>query len=153
MAKKCKECGTRKVRQSSGFRSGQRRYVWRCPQCTSSRQATYQATLAADGLCRSCGQVPALEDITRCAECKAKHNVSAGHRKQRKALLVELMGSRCAVCGDVFPPCVYDFHHIDPSQKSAEISKLSSWEDITKELKKCVMLCANCHRIMEYGES
>jgi predicted HNH restriction endonuclease len=43
-----------------------------------------------------------------------------------------------------------EFHHKDPSLKefgpSGRILKRLSWEKITKEIDKCILLCANCHR-------
>ncbi len=44
-----------------------------------------------------------------------------------------------------------DFDHIEPTEKSFGIAKAISygykWEKITKEIEKCRILCANCHRI------
>lgn len=46
---------------------------------------------------------------------------------------------------------VYDFHHKDKSEKTKEVSYLITanvgWEKLKRELDKCVLLCANCHRI------
>jgi predicted HNH restriction endonuclease len=41
-----------------------------------------------------------------------------------------------------------EFHHIDPKLKEKMISDLlssHSWERIVTELKKCVVVCRNCH--------
>lgn len=55
----------------------------------------------------------------------------------------------CAHCG-LQDECfsVYDFHHINPSEKEERIGVLINrgWERIEEELKKCIVLCANCHR-------
>lgn len=76
-------------------------------------------------------------------------------RKQVKNLLVDAFDSRCGYCGEIFPIEVFEFHHIDPSTKNFEvaqgIAKHSSWEKLTKEVAKCVMLCANCHRMLHHG--
>jgi hypothetical protein len=48
-----------------------------------------------------------------------------------------------------------DFHHVDPSEKKYVISALVSNKSFTKamnEAKKCIVLCANCHRIHHYEE-
>ena len=42
------------------------------------------------------------------------------------------------------------FHHIDPSQKKFPISDAVSsgkysQEEVEAEIKKCVLVCANCH--------
>jgi predicted HNH restriction endonuclease len=41
-----------------------------------------------------------------------------------------------------------EFHHTDPSKKEEAISEIcfKGWERVKKELKKCVLLCSNCHR-------
>lgn len=77
-------------------------------------------------------------------------------RKQRS---VEYMGGKCVDCGLITcEVCVYDFHHLDPTTKLFGVgSKLVvatySWEKIRAELDKCVLLCANCHRIREFGKA
>ena len=57
----------------------------------------------------------------------------------------------CRACGFDTHPCALDFHHQDGSDKDAEVSKLvqngRSRERILNEIAKCIVLCANCHRI------
>ncbi len=66
-----------------------------------------------------------------------------------KAEEVERLGGRCADCGGSSHPDVFEFHHLDPSVKEYQWTKLRlfSSERRRHELKKCVMLCANCHRM------
>ena len=80
--------------------------------------------------------------------------------RKRKLILVEWFGDKCKDCNESFPPCVYDFHHTDPSHKDFKISNyrkrpgnLLEDEDLREELSKCVMLCSNCHRIRHWYES
>jgi len=75
-------------------------------------------------------------------------------RDERKARLVEEFGDKCADCGQTFPHCCYDFHHIDPSTKKFEIAPRldGNYQTILEEAQKCVMLCSNCHRIRHYKE-
>lgn len=72
--------------------------------------------------------------------------------RQRKLKAVEYMGSKCTDCGGEFHPSVYDFHHLDPSQKDYSPGKglKMSWDKAVLELNKCVMLCANCHRLRHH---
>lgn len=56
----------------------------------------------------------------------------------------------CSMCGvkyDGTNACIFQFHHIDPSQKEFEIGSRSfaDIENIMSELNKCIMVCANCH--------
>lgn len=66
-----------------------------------------------------------------------------------KLKAIEYLGNRCADCGNTFPPYVYDFHHINPDEKDFGIARIigRTWGKIIPELDKCVLLCANCHRI------
>jgi hypothetical protein len=47
-----------------------------------------------------------------------------------------------------------DFHHINREEKTVEVSRVwkTGWkqqEKLKKEIEKCIILCANCHRIEE----
>lgn len=79
---------------------------------------------------------------------------STEHRRQRKLRAIEYMGGKCADCSGQFHPAAYDFHHLDPSQKDDSPAKglKKSWDNIVLELNKCVMLCANCHRLRHYAQ-
>lgn len=56
------------------------------------------------------------------------------------------------ICDETEPVCL-DFHHIDPNEKDFTISKHrgKSKENLLKEIKKCVCVCANCHRKIHAG--
>lgn len=58
----------------------------------------------------------------------------------------------CEKCGEDHPSCL-EFHHINPDEKLFEISKAAgrSKKQILAELKKCKVLCANCHRKEHYN--
>ena len=58
-------------------------------------------------------------------------------------------GWRCSKCGFWGHPFQMDCHHIDPSKKTYEIAELrgKSPKKLRSELKKCELLCANCHRL------
>jgi len=64
-------------------------------------------------------------------------------------MAVEHKGGKCQMCG--YDRCIdaLEFHHNDLSEKKFGISAKGytrSWKEVMKELDKCVMLCANCHR-------
>jgi uncharacterized Zn finger protein len=59
---------------------------------------------------------------------------------------------KCTACGFSHPAAL-DFHHEDPSKKEANIHRLlqnGQNAKLQKELEKCIVLCANCHRIHHY---
>lgn len=72
-------------------------------------------------------------------------------REHKKEMCLRILGGKsCSRCGaNDLPPACYDFHH-NKGGKTSEISKLISgcapMKQIEEELKKCVVLCANCHR-------
>ena len=72
-------------------------------------------------------------------------------RKSLKVRAVEHMGGKCRICG-YDNPVALQFHHCDPRLKDFAISNRMSWAAIEAELKKCVMLCANCHIETHAGE-
>ena len=68
--------------------------------------------------------------------------------KNIKIQAIEYLGGKCVDCGLVDMPCVYDFHHLDPTKKEIAFGSRGgkSFKTIKEELDKCVLLCANCHR-------
>jgi len=73
-------------------------------------------------------------------------------RTDNKKRLVELRGNRCGDCKNKYPYYVYDFHHLDPKDKKSVVRFELKWERILEEAEKCVMLCANCHRILHHNK-
>jgi uncharacterized membrane protein YheB (UPF0754 family) len=73
-------------------------------------------------------------------------------RNRLKEELVNFLGGKCSFCG--YNKCMasLDFHHVE-NKKDANLSKLfknSSREKILKEVKRCILLCANCHRELHH---
>jgi hypothetical protein len=70
-------------------------------------------------------------------------------------MLEYLSDKSCERCG-VSDPRVLEFDHIDPKSKSFSIARgisdILSWENILVEIKKCQVLCANCHKIKTADE-
>jgi hypothetical protein len=78
--------------------------------------------------------------------------VTRRHRKIRATLVAEA-GGRCVVCGYSRCQLNLHFHHVDPAQKSFNMSvaRGKSLEAYTAEARKCVLVCANCHGEIEAG--
>ncbi len=54
----------------------------------------------------------------------------------------------CTVCNES-DPATLDFHHAvrDPTnRKLATLLRNGAWADVYEEIKKCIVLCSNCHR-------
>lgn len=58
---------------------------------------------------------------------------------------------KCAHCGES-RPYMLDFHHPDRDDKISCISRLWTHgsRSLDTEISKCVVLCANCHRLLHY---
>ena len=77
-------------------------------------------------------------------------------RRENKIRAVNYLGGECEGCGLTSPYySVFDFHHRDPNEKESDPGSLMhrNWETIFKEINKCMLLCANCHRILHEMEN
>lgn len=58
-------------------------------------------------------------------------------------------------CGESHPGCL-DYHHKNGDDKKLELSRMIemgfSIKNILKEVEKCTLMCANCHRKLHYSE-
>jgi len=81
---------------------------------------------------------------TRCGSCNTKIR-----RFRAKAAAVELLGGKCKKCGWQGNQAAMQFHHKDSTEKDFTIGNVAnkSWDSIKDEMKKCILLCANCHAI------
>jgi 5-methylcytosine-specific restriction endonuclease McrA len=73
----------------------------------------------------------------------------AKRRKQIRLKAIEHLGGKCMHCGYSKYPEVLEFHHKNPKEKDFNLSAKGhcrSWERVMEEIKKCLLLCANCHR-------
>lgn len=75
-------------------------------------------------------------------------------RKQIRKDAIAHKGGKCSICG--YSKCLssLEFHHLDNSKKEFGISKKGytrSWQNVSKELEKCILVCANCHREIHEG--
>jgi len=80
---------------------------------------------------------------------KEKSKQISNRRSIKRRQLFEEMkmscGGKCSMCG--YNKCIdaLDFHHINPLNKK-KLSKHPTYEKLKEEVKKCVLLCSNCHR-------
>lgn len=75
------------------------------------------------------------------------HKRKMARRKKLKKEVIELFGGKCSSCG--YNKCIdaLDFHHRENKEESmSRLIKNNCREKILKEAKKCILLCANCHR-------
>lgn len=88
----------------------------------------------------------------RCTRCRAER---VSHRRRKvKEILVAEAGGGCVACGFNAHQAALAFHHLDPSQKRFNLSLRGVTRSIDKlraEARKCVLLCATCHAMVEAG--
>ena len=80
---------------------------------------------------------------------KVKVN-KALQESRRKAFILSFK-EECALCG--YSKCkeALCFHHIKQDEKEREIKPKLTYKQIETEIKKCVVLCANCHMELHAG--
>lgn len=91
----------------------------------------------------------------QCYQCERKRIVVRQKEKQQIVNAYKL-GIGCSKCGYNKEACALDFHHLIPSEKNKAISRMIDdsykLDSIFNEIKKCIILCANCHRIEHFKE-
>ena len=89
-----------------------------------------------------------------CIDCYSQER-SERKSKTRDFLNEIKKEAKCEECGFDNPSALH-FHHENPKSKKQTVSRMASCgytiEAIKKEMKKCVILCANCHAIKHHGK-
>ena len=88
----------------------------------------------------------------RCNKCESELAVLKNQKRKLKA--VEYKGGKCEICGYDKNIAALEFHHKNPEEKDFTISNfICGWSDLQKDLDKCIMVCANCHREIHNPQS
>ena len=107
------------------------------------------------GLCSACKECQ--RTYGRVYRAKNSHKVKE-YREKNKDKLIEYrkrtfieyqeflnsVKTQCVKCGES-RPWVIQFHHINPNDKTFEVSQKHGKKSVMNEIKKCVCLCSNCH--------
>ena len=106
---------------------------------------------------------------TICGTCQRKYKLAYYYRnrryeisrnmERRRGLSLWMEGIKsklkCRSCPERHPACL-DFHHKDLKQKEHGVSMMPhrgfSKRRILEEIKKCAVVCANCHRKIHYND-
>lgn len=111
----------------------------------NTKSSLTEKTKSTNCVCEICNKDFVSTGVwKRCNYCSVKLR-----RCRIKLAGVALLGGRCQECGWNKNPYVLEFHH-DDNNKEFTISTVmnTSWEKIKKEIEKCTLLCANCHRTL-----
>jgi transposase len=88
----------------------------------------------------------------RCGRCNTE--AVTERRRRVKEMLVAEFGGACRLCGFARYAGALQFHHVDPARKRFQLGGRGltrSLKILREEAKKCVLLCANCHAMVEAG--
>lgn len=140
-------------RRHTGSRAGQ--FQGRCRDCTKEQNRLWSLKNPGERARRSKERYH--QDVEaarkRAREWAKEHPEGSRARSQRRkseyiTWLRTLKTGPCKDCGQCFPPVCMDFDHVMEDKKFV-LSK--GWrfpkELVEAELKKCELVCANCHRI------
>lgn len=113
-------------------------------------------------ICAECGPTKIYariwngKNIVRCvtARNREKYHYNRDRRIRLRRLTDQVKIDRgCEDCGFNSHPAALEFHHIN-GKKHEIVSRLVSYGSragILREMLKCTVLCANCHRIRTFG--
>ena len=97
-------------------------------------------------LCTPCS---VLRNAVSREKNRTEYNLKAQQRRWlRKLRAIEYKGGVCFKCKTIVHPAAFDFHHVSKEEKHKDPGLMMSHSDesLFKELDKCILLCANCHR-------
>jgi len=110
-------------------------------------------SLGLDTYCKLCRRKKTRENYHK---NKEKWNIT--HNKTRdikKNKIIEFKqnSNGCEKCGEK-RYYLLDFHHLNNSEKIFQIAQgeQKGWNKIEQEIKKCILLCSNCHREFHHQE-
>ena len=74
--------------------------------------------------------------------------------RKRKAWFKKYKESNpCKDCGNYFPYYVMDFDHLRDKKFLVSRLRTCGWDKLMEEVKKCDLVCSNCHRIRTHSRS
>lgn len=102
--------------------------------------------------CKSCARTYHKSVYIEKYSAKVSERNKARHCMARDMLNDYKSNHPCMFCGETELVCL-EFHHLDPTAKELSISqgKNGSLERLKQEIKKCIVVCSNCHRKIHAG--
>jgi hypothetical protein len=163
LCEQCRPLAEEKIREANRVRSAQ----WQRdnPDKAKAHSQKYSLKMQAQRkanrpLCRECEDpipYPADGRKTCSKECsreRGKRQAREGRKIAYARFEAYKLSLGCKKCGYKEFACALDFHHVDPFQKERRVTH-ANYESLlgSEERAKCVLLCANCHRVQHWEES
>jgi len=112
-----------------------------------------------DGFCARCQACTRAVSKKHYAENTSVYIAKAKARNESMAvrlqeISLEEKSKPCTECGKSFPPVAMDFHHKDGDKEydvSNMVTRGYSEETFRREIAKCIVLCACCHRVVDHS--
>ena len=126
---------------------GSRKY---CLECSPYGRHNTRPIITTIDACPSCGSTTKKSRPNRkiCYSCENKRE-----EKYKLDKVTEIVGNSCWICGYDKGFEMLDFHHMHDKNFMLTRRNIgrSGWDDITRELKKCMLICCRCHREYHSG--
>lgn len=158
----CKKSFPTKLKIEGKMRNFQnRKYCFNCSpfRNRNTKKLEFHMLYVSDGkkYCVGCKTEKFLNEFYKqgkgvrkyCKICSGLNTSNHIRQTECKQKCIDYKGGKCQICG--YNKCngALEFHHRNPSEKEFAISKFKTkrfCEETKKELDKCDLLCANCHR-------
>lgn len=140
----------------------------RCTRCGIKIDSNYTTCDSCRAVTTQRSRIYYLNNKEKCSEYNRKYYKRRPEKKiedsrQAKAknrekwyTYFKFIGmDKCSICG--YDKCwsAIEFHHVNPEEKEVTISNLVLRKmtiERQQEVKKCIVLCANCHRELHYND-
>lgn len=104
--------------------------------------------------CKPCHKLSRKKSFNK-HKTKIYNKIKRRKQSKREFILnLYKVNKPCADCHKIYHPVCMDFDHMDPSSKWDDISRLLgsdlSLDRIEEEIKKCELVCSNCHRLRTF---
>lgn len=155
-----KQFSTRIKINNKWYRGGNNRN--NCYNCKPIKPHINKIINNSEKICTKCNKQMPLKNFyinsntnkpkTFCKNCynKSVASIRIPRRIDNKKKAIEYKGGCCEKCGYKKFYGALEFHHVNPKHKTGDMS-INRWQNYTfnkwkKELDKCILVCANCHR-------
>ena len=99
------------------------------------------------GYCKKCRKI---DDGVYYLNSDKKRKKLLRDQKLRRIISIVKRINGCCFCNEK-EPCCLDFHHLRDKEFNISPRVSWNWEKTKEEIRKCVVICANCHRKLHAG--